>query len=239
LNDWLERLREGVEQALSSPSDNQEPYEDERFVGDLNLWDRINGFGDFVLNSPAGEIAATIMASSTVTFLYDQMFVKELGAEARTPWHQDQPYWAVSGRQMCSIWTPLDPVPSAIALEFVRGSHLWREYNPQHFLDHSPYEGTGLPNLPNIEAAREEYDIVSYDVEPGDCLIFHAMITHGAPDNSSAATRRRAYAIRWLGDDARFCERAGEVAIPPDDAGLKHGEPYSGKNFPTVWPRTT
>ena len=77
------------------------------------------------MNSPAAEIAGRIMESSTATFLYDQMLVKEPGSQQRTPWHQDQPYWAVSGFQVCSIWMPLDPVPREVSLEFVRGSHRW------------------------------------------------------------------------------------------------------------------
>ena len=28
----------------------------------------------------------------------------------RTPWHQDQPYYNISGQQNCSFWIPVDPV---------------------------------------------------------------------------------------------------------------------------------
>lgn len=234
---WIDRLRESVRSALAAPGAGSETYEQDRFFGDLDLWRRIEGFHDFVLYSPAGEIAAAVMKSRTATFLYDQMLVKEPRATARTPWHQDQPYWAVSGRQVCSIWTPLDPVGRDVSLEFVRGSHLWPEHNPQHFLDHTPYQGTGLPGLPDIESARDEYDIVSFDLAPGDCLIFQAMIVHGAPGNASPRTRRRAYSTRWLGDDARYCDRKGEVAIPTRRTGLKHGDRFEGEDFPLVWPR--
>jgi ectoine hydroxylase-related dioxygenase (phytanoyl-CoA dioxygenase family) len=234
---WIDLLREGVRSALAAPGAGSETYEQDRFFGDLDLWRRTEGFGDFVLHSPAGEIAAAMMKSETATFLYDQMLVKEPRAMVRTPWHQDQPYWAVSGRQVCSIWTPLDPVGRDVSLEFVRGSHLWSEHNPQHFLDQTPYEGTGLPDLPDIESARDQYDIVGFDLEPGDCLVFQAMIVHGAPGNSSQCTRRRAYSTRWLGDDARYCDRKGEVAVPTFKTGLKHGDRFEGKHFPLVWPR--
>lgn len=233
--EWIERLRNGVGEALEIPSQNRENYEGERFIGDLNLWNRVAPLRKFVLASPAGEIAGRVMGASEATFLYDQMLIKEPGAEARTPWHQDQPYWAVSGRQVCSIWTPLDPVSAEVSLEFVRGSHLWREYNPQHFSDLSPYRGTDLPSLADIEADRASYDIVSFDLEPGDCLLFQAMIVHAAPGNSSRDRRRRAYSTRWLGDDARFFKRQGEVAIPNFECGLSDGDKYGGEHFPKVW----
>lgn len=235
-NSWIDKLREGVDAALNAPGPHGETYEAGRFFGDLNLWRRLPAFREFVLRSPAAEIAANVMESSTATFFYDQMLVKEPGASARTPWHQDQPYWAVSGRQVCSIWAPLDEVAKCASLEFVRGSHEWDEFNPQHFLDHSPYTGTGLPPLPDIESERARHDIASFDLAPGDCLVFQAMIVHGAPGNPSIRSRRRAYSTRWLGDDARFCQRKGEVAVPTFDTGIKHGDPFKGEDFPTVWP---
>ena len=64
----------------------------------------------FALESPAAEIAGRIMQSDKINFFYDQLLVKEPGTHAPTPWHQDQPYWAVSGWQVASLWLPLDPV---------------------------------------------------------------------------------------------------------------------------------
>lgn len=235
---WIETVAEGVRQALDAPGPHGERYGPagaERFFGDLDMWTRLDPFRDFVMNSPAAEIAGRTMGSSTATFLYDQMLVKEPGSQQRTPWHQDQPYWAVSGFQVCSIWMPLDPVPSEVSLEFVRGSHRWDQtFNPTHFADGTPYAGTGLPSLPDIEADRSAYDIVSWDLEPGDCVVFQAMLVHGAPANPSAG-RRRVLSTRWLGDDARYEKHAGEIAIPTDSSGLVEGEAYGGPRHPCVW----
>ncbi len=235
---WLALIEEAVDEALENPGPHAERYGPkgaELFFGDLDMWTRSPGFKKFVLSSPAAELAGQIMGASAVTFLYDQLLVKEPGSQERTPWHQDQPYWAVSGRQVCSIWLPVDEAPKEVALEFVAGSHKWGQaFNPAHFADGSPYEGTGLPELPDIEAARDEYEILGWDVEPGDCLIFQAMIVHGAPGNARAG-RRRVLSTRWLGDDARYREPQGEVAIPTTKPDLKDGEPFSGPLYPTVW----
>ena len=238
---WLDHLAGAVEQAMANPG----PFADDarqgggpgRFVGDLYLSSRLAGFRDFVFDSPAARIAGSIMRSTKVNFFYDQLLVKEPGTTARTPWHQDQPYWAVAGRQVCSIWLPLDPVAEDAAVEYIRGSHRWGvSFNPHHFADDTPYADTGLPELPDIEADRGAYDIARWAMEPGDCLAFQAMIVHGAPGNASPTRRRRALATRWTGDDATYLVRRGEVAVPATDPGLNSGDPMDCPMFPRILP---
>jgi len=236
---WIEALRTATDTALSHPGTHAEEYAAGRgrFFGDLDLAKRHLIFHDFVFESPAAEIAATLMQSSKANFFYDQLLVKEPGTQTPTPWHQDQPYWAVSGQQVVSIWLPLDEVAAESSLKYVLGSHRWAEYNPHHFSDNSPYQGTGLPELPDISADPEHYDIVSWSMEPSDCLVFQAMIVHGSAGNSSSSNRRRAYSTRWTGDDARYVRRPGEVAIPTSDPGIEHGAVMDCEEFPVIWRR--
>lgn len=238
--EWLDFLAPAVEVAMAAPGPHAEEYEPAggggRFFGDLELFLRLPAFRRFALESPAAEIAGRAMGATRVRFFYDQLLVKEPGTAARTPWHQDQPYWAVSGRQVCSVWLPLDPVPEDVAVEYVCGSHRWPEFSPYHFADGTPYAGTGLPTLPDIDAVRAQHRIARFAMAPGDCLVFQAMIVHGAPGNAGTR-RRRALATRWTGDDARYCRRAGEVAIPTVDPGLAHGAELGGERFPLAWER--
>jgi len=239
---WLERLAAAVDEAILHPGPHGERYtaagRPGGFFGDLDLWTRHAAFRAFVLESPAAAIAGRAMRATRVNFFYDQLLVKEPGTEERTPWHQDQPYWAVAGRQVCSVWLTLDPVARENGVEFVRGSHRWeREYLPRHFKDGTPYDRPGLAPLPDIEAARADYPIVAFDMAPGDCLVFQAMIVHGAPGNASTRHRRRALSTRWTGDDARYRMRDGETAIPTSDPGLEDGAPMDCALFPRVWER--
>ena len=238
---WVELLQTGVEQSMASPGphavigDRTLPG---YFFGDQDLWWRLPQFRRFVLDSPAAPIAAQLMRASRVNFFFDQVIVKEPGTEQRTPWHQDQPYWAVAGRQVCSLWLALDDVAADSGVEFIRGSHDWNvEFNPQHFADGSGYEGTGLPPLPDIEAARDRFPIIRFAVRAGDCIAFSAMTVHGAPGNRSLSHRRRAVSTRWCGDDARYRRRPGEVAVPSRDPGLADGDRLDCELFPQVWPR--
>jgi ectoine hydroxylase-related dioxygenase (phytanoyl-CoA dioxygenase family) len=238
--EWLSFLGEAVDEAMASPGPNAEEYTASggrgRFFGDLELFERLPKFRRFALESPAAEIAGTILGAKQVNFFYDQLLVKEPGTRERTPWHQDQPYWAVSGFQVCSLWLSLDPVPEEVGVEYVLGSHRWPAYSPYHFRDGTPYRDTGLPPLPDIEAERERFPIARFSMEPSDCLVFQAMIVHGSPGNSSPY-RRRALATRWTGDDARYSRRSGEVAIPTKDPGLADGDRLDSERFPCVWIR--
>ena len=49
------------------------------------------------------------------------------------------------------------------------------------------------------------------------------------------STCGRAYSTRWLGDNARCCQRLGEVAISTFKTNLQHGDPFDGPMFPLVY----
>lgn len=239
--DWIERLAEATDTALATSPDDAEIYEGTRAsplsYGELQVWKRLEAFQSAVHEGTLARIAADCMGSARAQFYYDQLLVKEPGSARRTPWHQDIPYWKVSGRQVCSIWLALDRIPGAAALEFVQGSHGWGEHNPQHFSDASPYQGTGLNALPDIEGNREAYDIASFDLAPGDALVFHAAIVHGAPP-AGPGGRRRAWSTRWLGDDAVFADKPGERAFPAEDRAQLDGQRYRGADYPLIFERS-
>lgn len=76
----------------------------------------------------------------------------------------------------------------------------------------APHHNPALINpdfedVPNIEGNRDDYDIVGWDMQLGDVVAFHSMILHWSGANKSNTARRRAYAIRWLGDDVTFDPR--------------------------------
>ena len=84
-------------------------------------------------------------------------------------------------------------------------------------------EGFEGDRVPDIDAARHDYDLVGFDVEPGDALIFSAWTIHGAPGNAGP-NRRAAFSTRWLGDDARWAPHPGsDPTVDPDDVPLEPG----------------
>jgi ectoine hydroxylase-related dioxygenase (phytanoyl-CoA dioxygenase family) len=237
---WVAELAAGVEQNLADPGRYAKFYTPEGasgyFFGDYCNWHRIDGYRRAAAESPAGAIASALMGADKVNFFHEHVLVKEPGTNERTPWHHDQPYWVVDGQQVCSLWIPLDAVPKEIGVEFVAGSHRsggW--YAPKSFATENDHPGNEGQTVPDIDARRDEFDLVSFSVEPGDCIAFHALTVHGAPGNSSKSTRRRAVALRYTGDDATFTRRDGYMSPPFEDVTLAPGAPMDSEHFPVVW----
>ena len=239
--DWLEPLKRGIEANIAQPgpiaTDHLLDDGKGRFFEDYCNWERIPEYRDFVINSPAAALAGHFMGASRVQIFHEHLLVKEPGTGKATPWHHDMPYYCVQGRQVISIWLAIDPVARDACPEFVAGSHLEDTlYYPRQFDDGSNYDfaGGGYESVPDIDADRESYRILSWDLEPGDALVFHFLTLHGAPGNRGAS-RRRGFSTRWLGDDARFAERPGATSPPYPDIGLKDGQPLREDWFPVVW----
>ena len=143
-------------------------------------------------------------------FYFEQVFLKEGGECRRTPWHQDAPYLPVDGEQFGIAWFSLDPVAQADALEFIPGSHHGTLYNGTSFDakdDTMPlFDEKDLPRLPDIEADRSAWKILSWATDPGDVVLFHPAALHGgAPTHMH--TRRRTISLRFLGDDTIYAKR--------------------------------
>ncbi|KXS10543.1 hypothetical protein M427DRAFT_36928 [Gonapodya prolifera JEL478] len=109
--EWIEKLRLMVDRAVETSNDvgpergREYTAKDKprRFYGEIDVWRRESDVGkqamDFIRNGPCAEITGRIMDAKQCRFLYDQLFMREPGTESRTPWHQDQPYWSISGWQ--------------------------------------------------------------------------------------------------------------------------------------------
>jgi ectoine hydroxylase-related dioxygenase (phytanoyl-CoA dioxygenase family) len=239
---WLEQLAQGLEKNFADPGPDSTHYtaagKPGGFYDDYCNWRRIPEYEDFVLNSPAGEIAARLMRSRAARIYHEHVLVKEPGTQEVTPWHHDLTYYGVDGDQLCSIWLPLDPVPQSVCPEFIAGSHhSGTLYYPRLFIDHRNYaDGVdGFETIPDIDAQREDYNILSWDMQPGDCLVFHMRTVHGAPATAHIETRRRGFSTRWLGDDARFAVRAWKTSPPYREVDLKPGDAMVHAAFPVVW----
>lgn len=240
--DWIEHMRAAVEDDLAYPGPLAREYAKDggRFLGDIGAWSVKPMLRKYVEESPAAEIAARLLKSRKVNFLYDQLFVKEPGTAAITPWHQDGPYWPVKGEQILSIWLALDDVTvQSSGVEYLKGSHRWgRQFRPVHFGgDTEAYRMLPGETLPDIESMRAELDVVNWDMQAGDCLVHHSMTVHGAPGNASSTQRRRAYATRWTGDDVVYAPRDGQASITIDQPAIRPGEPLDCEVFPRLWPR--
>ncbi len=209
--EWIEKIATAIDRDIADPGPFVHAYPAKdgsgKFHGNLRIWENDPVFHEFCASSPLPALAARLLRSETVSLLYDQMFVKEPGTTNPTRWHSDQPYWPIRGWQVLSFWISPDPVTAdSGALEFVRGSHRWDKwFQPERFGDttsHGDYErNPDYVKIPDIDTARGDYDIVSWDLEPGDAYVFHGLTVHGSGGNLRGDVRRRGYTVRYTGDD--------------------------------------
>jgi ectoine hydroxylase-related dioxygenase (phytanoyl-CoA dioxygenase family) len=243
--DWIERLRGAIQRDMDNPSRMATNFNAEgtpgRFFGDMFMWTWDPDFRAAFIESPAPAIAAQMMGAAKCNVFYDQLFAKEPGTAKPTPWHQDQPYWPVKGWQVTTIWLALDHINRDNgAVEFIAGSHKWdRWFRPVAFKEgnHNDlrYQKSAYEKVPDIEATRADYDIKWFDMQAGDCLVFHSMIMHGAPGNSTTR-RRRGLAMRFTGDDAVYDPREGTFQMVREPE-IPAGAIMDCDLFPRVWPR--
>ncbi len=236
---WIDTLRAGVDYNMADPAPTARDYRTEdggRFLSDYCNWDRIPQYRDFIFNGPAARIGAALMGSDQVRLFHEHVIVKTPKTGMPTPWHHDLPYYCIDATQTVSFWIPMDAVPRERTLEFVAGSHKWgKRFRPRRFDGSALNENDGLETLPDIEAHREDYEILGWALEPGDAVAFDFRTVHGAPANLSASAQRRAFSLRLVGEDATFARRAGITTSPPfEQVTLVNGAPLSGPEFPLL-----
>ena len=235
-------LRAGIDANLAQPSSRAKiasrPDDPGYFIEDFCNWQKNEHYRRFLFESGLAAVAGALMRSRTARLYHDHMLTKEPGTRQRTPWHQDQPYYNIEGRQNVSFWIPVDPVSRASTLELVAGSHRGPWLMPRSFMDKQAkwFPEGALADLPDVDAARERYRIVGWPIEPGDIVCFHMLTLHAAA-GVDGPHRRRVFSARFLGDDIVHAPRAWQTS--PDfaelEATLPAGAPLEHPLFPLLW----
>jgi ectoine hydroxylase-related dioxygenase (phytanoyl-CoA dioxygenase family) len=242
--DALRALEAGVERNLRDLGplgmNATQPGDPGAFVEDFRNWQRIPEYAEAIAASGIPALAGELMGADTVRLFHDHLLVKEAGTRDPSPWHQDQPYYSIDGRQTISFWIPLDPVARASTLEFVAGSHAeGRWYMPRSFVKKTAmvFDEGALEEVPDVEADRSAFPIVGWALEPGDAVAFDMLTLHAA---GGSPTRRRAFSLRLVGDDVRWAPRPHRTSPPfPElDGVLAAGDPLDHPLFPVLWSQT-
>ncbi len=238
----IEILRAGIDANLAQPSPRAKVAsradDPGFFIEDFCNWQHNVDYRRFIFESRLAEAAGKLMKSRTARLYHDHMLTKESGTRQRTPWHQDQPYYNIEGRQNISFWIPVDPVSREATLELVSGSHLGPWLMPRSFMDAQAKwfpEGT-LADLPDIDSHRDRYRILQWALEPGDAVCFHMLTLH-ASAGVETGRRRRVFSVRFLGDDITHAPRQWTTspAFPGLETEIAPGEPLEHELFPLLW----
>ena len=242
--DWVELLRAGVERNHDQPgpyfSENVIDEDAGRFWDDYCNWQRIPEFHRFITESNAAQLAAQIMRSDSAQFFHDHVLVKEPNTPKPTPWHQDAPYYFADGTQTVSFWLPLDAVSKTETLRLVAGSNRWPGLVlPVKWLDDADFYGAEndqYMTLPDLDSADYSETVLEWEMQPGDAVLFDFRTVHGARGNLQNQ-RRRAFSMRWVGDDGHYRERAGRTSPPYPGHDMSDGQRLREDWFPVLWPR--
>lgn len=246
-------LRDGIDHVVARPSERAKvassPDDPGFFIEDFCRWRDVEQFTTFVTRSRLPARAAELMGSESVVHYHDHVLVKEPGTRQRTPWHQDQPYYDVEGRQNVSFWIPVDPVPRVNCLELIAESHRGPWRMPRSFMDQQAkwFPEGSLEEMPDFETLSRSADprhrpqVLTWDLEPGDAIAFHMLTIHGAP-GVTGNHRRRIFSWRVLGDDMVHVRRPWitspdlSAVMSEEEDTRRDGEPLTGAWFPRLWP---
>jgi len=208
----------------------------------IYLWRDDPDFRWCAMNSALPGVAAQLLGKRRLTLLYDQLFVKHPQDKA-TPWHNDLPYWPIEGSSVISIWIALSYVSQINGgLEFIRGSHLWQDKFETFSADYDVGQDIQLPAMqaddskaiPDFDNLRNEFDIVSFDLNPGDAVAFHALTVHHALPNQTSTRSRAGYSLRFMGDDVRYREGLG-MNEQVFNSSLTTGDKMESEQYPVVF----
>jgi len=237
-NSWIDLLRIGFEKILKEPGPHARENvknEEGRFFEDYCNWQRIPEFKKFAEESPAAQIVAEATSSKSIQLFHEHIFVKDPGTAKETPWHQDMPYYCVDGNDTGSFWIPLDPIKKENSLQVLLGSHkLPKLIRPTKWSNNQPWYNNDNNFMDMSEVTIFEKNILKSEMNLGDAILFNFKVLHSSPGNSENIPRR-AFSMRFIGDDVKYIDRGGETSPPFKGIDLKIGDKMRKDWFPVVW----
>ena len=181
--------------AERTPLEQRDTY-GKAFLKGMNLWEKHEGVRRFVLARRFGKIAADLMGVDGVRIYHDQALLKEPGGGI-TPWHQDQHYWPLETNNTITMWMPLvDVSPEMGTMHFASGSHRGGYLGDRPISDDSEREFEAFVHSRGYRIAS------GVAMKAGDATFHYGWTLHGAPGNSTTATRE-VMTVIWFEDGVK------------------------------------
>jgi len=242
--EWLQCARRGIDDSMANPGpffrDQTPAGSPARYVFDYWNWWNIRAFRRLVMDSSLAGMVASLLGAERLYMLMDNWFLREAGATNGAPWHHDEPYFDFQGGRKCVLWFPLEASSRKEGLTFLGGSHRWGKlYMPQNFREHRPFDGDmrDYHEIGRFEDYRDR--LLSWDVYPGDCLVFDFRTLHRATNQVDPLPRTiRRMSLRYGDQDVVFQPR-GEWTSETSDhliaLGQRPGKPIDCDLLPLVY----
>lgn len=244
---WLREVRRAVDFGRANPGPMYLDYSKDTkpgtYCADMWIWRENEHMKNFIFNSPAARLAGEVMRADSVALITDNWMVREAGAVNRAPWHQDNPYFDVSGKWSV-LWMGLEPVGKGEGVVFLKGSHKWgRKFMPLSFSGSGQKAPTkeGYEPTPDFTAELDKYEVLEFELAPGDCMVFDSHTLHGAPNPVPPKETVNRLTMRFAQGDAVYEKRGSwtdEQTKYWEDHGMSEGKPLvEGDLLPMLWER--
>ena len=150
----------------------------------LSLWNHAgdNLYGMF---ARCHRIVDTMeqLLEDEVYHYHSKMILKDPKVGGAWDWHQDYGYWYENGclyPDMASAFIAVDKATKENGcLQVIKGSHKLGRIN------HAKNSEQAGADMEHVDAALKVLDLVYVEMEPGDCLFFHANVLHRSDQNRS------------------------------------------------------
>ncbi len=236
--EWVARMRRLADTIMGDPGRHGHlgPSQGEDMTSVCFMSRKDAELRDLILNSPAGEISGRVIGSSTIRLYHDHLFAKPPQSSRIMKWHIDATAWPVTGEMAPNIWIALSPVTAENGrIEFVAGYH-------RHLVDNNILygyrDGHWDGACPDFETRRGDPSLrfVTWNLEPGDAVLFHPFTPHFSRGNASIDQPRVALALRLFGDDVCWNPIEGKARIPDvSPENMQPGKSPDGPFFPVLW----
>jgi len=211
-----------AEKTVHSSGETKSPYE-QIFIQKVNLWRRWPAVREFVLCKRFGDLAARLSGQPARVW-HDHALFKEPREGAKTPWHQDAPYWPHHDRRdQLSIWIALsDATVENGCMSFIPGS--------QHVQHLGPIDLAHPQNIFELAPAFKGVKPRTCELKAGSCTFHNGLTFHYAGPNKSDRMRE-AFAVLYMPDGTKY---DGKKHVVTDPLGLKVENKLEGEMFPLV-----
>ncbi len=195
----------------------------------VNIWEVSEPYRALLSSEKITEEIGQLTGASALRIWHDQIQYKPARLGGVNMWHQDAPLWRIiKPMTEVSAWVALDDVDESNGcMSMVPGSHQWG--NQISFV-------RGLDGFDSMPDTFEGHDlaVVRRPVRKGEVHYHHGLTWHASHENRSEGPRR-AIAIHYMTDEARFVASGDHVM--KQFVEVEDGELMRGEHFPLVWER--
>jgi ectoine hydroxylase-related dioxygenase (phytanoyl-CoA dioxygenase family) len=237
--EWIARMQAAAARVIADPAGhgNLGPSHG-KMTSVAFIARRDPDFRDFAALSPIAEIVGTVIGSNAIRMFHDHLFAKPPLSPSIMQWHCDHTAWPVTGEMVPNVWTALSPVNAENGrVEYLAG---WHRHCVEHGIRYGFVPGQEHGVCPDFERERSNPDFpfrfVTFDMNPGDCVVFHPFTPHFSKGNRSSDTPRIGLALRVFGDDIVWSPDDYKMRIP-DYPDPPRGAAPDGPVFPVLWRR--